>query len=283
MMSGAAVEPGYRSTQGECCMKEKMKQIMDNFHKYNSEHMAAQAFGFRDDIEYDALVIAPSFSPYKLHMEDDYKVTTLREGAYIAGYLVETDNAKIAWVKIGSSAGNLIDHLAVCAELSFKKVIFIGAVGALKAGFELGDICTPSYSISGSYADTYLMKDTIRGDMRFEKLYPDTEFIDEMIELGKSIGHEIKKGSVFCTPSIALEYTHLDEIRSFDADLIEMETSSFYLMTDLMEVPGIALLVVSDNSATGAALVGRSDEEQAKYDKGRNEDLPQLVMAVAQN
>lgn len=264
-------------------MKEKMKQIMDNFHKYNSEHMAAQTFGFRDDIEYDALVIAPSFSPYKLHMEDDYKVTTLREGAYIAGYLVETDTAKIAWVKIGSSAGNLIDHLAVCAELSFKKVIFIGAVGALKAGFELGDICTPSYSISGSCADTYLMKDSIRGDMRFEKVYPDTDFIDEMIELGKSLGHEIKKGSVFCTPSIALEYSHLDEIRSFDADLIEMETSSFYLMTDLLEVPGIALLVVSDNSATGAALVGRSDEEQAKYDKGRNEDLPQLVMAVAQS
>ena len=27
-----------------------------------------------------------------------------------------------------------------------------------------------------------------------------------------------------------------------------------------------ALLVVSDNSATGAALVGRTDEEQSRYD-----------------
>jgi purine-nucleoside phosphorylase len=262
-------------------MKEKLRQIVDNFHKYNSEHMAELAFGLRSDIEYDALVIAPSFSPYKLHMENDYKVTTLKEGAYIAGYLVETDNAKIAWIKIGASAGNLIDHFAICSEISFKKAIFIGAVGALKPGFELGDICTPSYSISGSYADAYLMKDSIRGDMRFEKVYPDLKITDNVIELGHSLGYEIKKGSVFCTPSIALEYTHLEEIKSFDADLIEMETSSFYLMTELMEVPGVALLVVSDNSATGAALVGRTEEEQVKYDKGRNVDLPNLIVALA--
>ncbi len=262
-------------------MKKELQRIIDNFHKYNSEHMALQAFGLSDEIEYDALVVAPSFSPYKLHMENDYKVTTLKEGAYIAGYLIEKDDLKIAWIKIGSSAGNLIDHLAVCAELSFKKVIFIGAVGALKKGFDLGDICTPSYSISGSYADTYLMKESIRDDMRFKKVYPDDAFVDDVIELAKERGHELKKASVFCTPSIALEYSHIDEIRAFDADLIEMETSSFYLMTDLLEVPGIALLVVSDNSATGAALVGRTKEEQEKYDNGRNKVLPDMIIALA--
>ena len=61
-----------------------------------------------------------------------------------------------------------------------------------------------------------------------------------------------------------------------------METSSFYLMTELLEVPGIALLVVYDNSATGAALVGRTKEEQEKYDKGRNVILPDMVMALAE-
>ena len=69
----------------------------------------------------------------------------------------------------------------------------------------------------------------------------------------KRKGYDIRKASVFCTPSIALEYMHLDEIKAFGTDLIEMETSSFYLMTDLFELPGIALLVVSDNSASGAA------------------------------
>ncbi|MCR4991418.1 MAG: hypothetical protein K6A45_00050, partial [Lachnospiraceae bacterium] len=161
-------------------MKEKLKQIVDAFHKYNSEHMAFQAFGLSEDITYDALVIAPSFSPYKLKMERFCDVTTLKEGAYIAGYLVEKDDKKIAWIKIGSSAGNLIDHLALCAELTFKKMIFIGAVGALKEHFELGDVCTPSYSLSGSYADSYLKKDSIRENMLFSRTEPDMKYVDEV-------------------------------------------------------------------------------------------------------
>lgn len=262
-------------------MKKKLKQIVDAFHKYNSENMAFQAFGLSEDITYDALVIAPSFSPYKLKMERFCTVTTLKEGAYIAGYLVEKDNKKIAWIKIGSSAGNLIDHLALCAELTFKRMIFIGAVGALKEHFELGDVCTPSYSLSGSYADSYLKKDSIRETMLFSMTEPDMKYVDEVIDIGKDKGYNIKKASVFCTPSIAMEYVHLDEIKAFNTDLIEMETSSFYLMTELFEIPGIALLVVSDNSASGAPLVGRTDEQQEKYDYGRNTVLPDMILTLA--
>ena len=174
-------------------MKEKLRQIVDTFHRYNSEHMAMQAFGLSDETEYDALVIAPSFTPYRLHMDDTCTVTTLREGSYIAGYLVEKDGLKIAWVKIGSSAGNLIDHLAVCAELSFRKVIFIGAVGSLKKEFHVGDVCTPAFSISGSAADSYLMKDSIRESMLFEKVVPDMQFTDEVIRIAAEKGYSIRR------------------------------------------------------------------------------------------
>ena len=81
-------------------MKEKLRRIMDAIHRYNSEHMAMQAFGLSDEAEYDTLVIAPSFTPYKLKMDQTCRITTMREGAYIAGYLVEKDGLRIAWVKI---------------------------------------------------------------------------------------------------------------------------------------------------------------------------------------
>ncbi len=262
-------------------MKDTLKKIVDQFHRYNSEHMAAQVFGLREDIIYDALVVAPSFSPYKLRMDENCDVSLLREGAYLAGYLVEKDGLNIAWIKIGSSAGNLIDHMALCAELSFKRILFIGAVGGLKDSFNIGEICTPSYAISGSYADSYLMKDSIRDTMLFEKVVPNLRYVNEVIELGRRKGYNIRKASVFCTPSIALEYMHLDEIKAFGTDLIEMETSSFYLMTDLFELPGIALLVVSDNSASGAVLVGRTAEQQRQYDYGRTVILPDMILTLA--
>ncbi|MCR4650315.1 MAG: hypothetical protein K5662_01030 [Lachnospiraceae bacterium] len=260
-------------------MKERMQRIIDNFHKYNSENLAFQVFGFSNDCVYDALVVAPGYSPYKLHMDEYCKVTTLREGAYTAGYLVEKDGRTIAWIRTGSSAGNTIDHMAICAELKIKKMIFTGAVGALKEEFSLGDVCTPKFCISGGMANTYL-KDSLRDFVPFERVYPDEKYIDQVIKLGDERGHTIKKASVFCTDSVALEYSHLDEIKEFGTDLIEMETASFYLMADLMEVPGVALLVVSDNSASGVALVGHTEEEQLQYEHGRCKVIPDMILGI---
>lgn len=261
-------------------MKKKMYDIMAKFHQFNSENLAYLAFGLDKNEHYDALVVAPSFSPYKLKMDSYCKVTTLREGAYIAGYLVEKDDLKIAWIKTAASDSNLIDHIAVCAELTFDKLIFIGAVGALKPDFALGDLCTPSYSIAGGFTHTYL-KDSIKDFVPFERVQPEMGFVSKVVDIARKNGFELKTGFVFCTPSIATEYYHLDEIKEFNTDLIEMETASLYLMADLLEIPTIALLVVSDNSATGVALVGRTDEEQEKYDYGRNVVLPAMILKTA--
>lgn len=260
-------------------MKKRMLDIMDKFHKYNSENMAYLAFGLDKNEHYDALVVAPSYSPYKLKMESYCKVTTLKEGAYISGYLVEKDGLKIAWIKTASSDSNLIDHLSICAELTFDKIIFVGAVGALKPEFKLGDLCTPSFSIAGGCAHTYL-KDSIRDYVPFERVEPDLIFVEKVVQLAKDNGCELKMASVFCTPSIAGEYYHLDEIKEFNTDLIEMETAALYLMADLLEIPAAALLVVSDNSATGSALVGRTEEEEDIYNYSRNTVLPDLILKV---
>ena len=262
-------------------MKKRMIEIMDKFHQYNSNNMAYLAFGLDQKEHYDALVVAPSFSPYKLKMDRYCRVTTLKEGAYLAGYLVEKDGLKLAWIKTASSDSNLIDHVAGCAALTFDKMIFIGAVGALKPEFALGDLCTPSYSIAGGFAHTYL-KDSIKDFVPFERVEPDMEFVDRIVGIAEESGFELKKASVFCTPSIAAEYYHLEEIKEFDTDLIEMETAALYFMADLLEIPTVALLVVSDNSATGAALVGRTEEEQEKYDYGRNEVLPEMILRTAE-
>lgn len=159
-------------------------------------------------------------------------------------------------------------------------MVFVGAVGALKPEIELGDICTPSYSIAGGYIHTYL-KDSIKDYVPFEKVEPKKDFINEVIANAKEQNITVDLKSVFSTDSVALEYIHLDEIKSFGTDLIEMETAVFYLMADLIEVDSIALLVVSDNSASGIPLVGRSEAEELKYHRARKEYLPQLLLLIS--
>lgn len=140
-------------------------------------------------------------------------------------------------------------------------------------------ICTPSYAIAGTLANTYL-KDSIKEYVPFEKIYPEDEYVNRVIWMAAEHGYTIQKASVFCTDSIAMEYTHLEEIKSFGTDLIEMETSTFYAIAKLMEVPAIALLVVSDNSASGVPLVGRSEEVQKVYDYARKVVLMELIKEI---
>jgi purine-nucleoside phosphorylase len=261
-------------------MTNKIKQILDNIHKYNVSNLANINFGLDENVVYDALVVAPSYSPHKILKDKNFNVTELISQSYCTGYTVKKDNLKIAWIKTAAGGCNMLDYLLICGELQFNKIIFIGAAGALKKEFSIGDICTPTYSIAGTLANTYL-KDSIKDYVPFEKIYPDKTYIAQIIELAKYNNYLIKEGSVFCTDSIVMEYTHLDEIKSFDADLIEMETSTFYAIGKLMEVPAIALLVVSDNSSTGVPLVGRSEEIQKIYEHSRCVVLPDLICEIA--
>ena len=112
-------------------------------------------------------------------------------------------------------------------------------------------------------------------------MYPDGDYVKRIAALAAESGYSLKEASVFCTDSIATEYTHLEEIRAFGTDLIEMETSAFYAVAELMGLPAIALLVVSDNSASGVPLVGRTPEQQRIYDHTRCHILPDLIVKIA--
>ena len=156
-------------------------------------------------------------------------------------------------------------------------MVFVGAVGSLVSEIGLGALCTPEWSISGNLANGYLMED-IRHYKPFGKVYPNNPaFVQQVMERYP----DIIQAPVFCTDSIFCEYSHLDFIKSFGAKLIEMETSSFYLMADLMEKPAIALMAVSDNSANGDPLVGRTVEQKRLYNITRKQVIPRIIMDIA--
>ena len=125
-------------------MTDKIKQILDNMRKLNNAgNLANKEFGLDEAVVYDALVIAPSYGPDKIIKDDSFQVTRLPSGGHCQGYLVEKGNVRLAWVKTAVGACNMVDYLLICGELQFRKLIFIGAVGALNERFDLGDICTP--------------------------------------------------------------------------------------------------------------------------------------------
>ena len=261
-------------------MKPRLREALENMKRYNAGVMSRECFGFEPEVLYDALVVAPGWKPDKIILDPSFTVTELSQHAYFSGFLVEKEGVRIAWAQTASGACNVLDHIIICGELQFKKLIFAGAVGGLAAGFPVGQICTPEVCLQGSYAGAYF-EEKLTCFTPFAPVYPpDRRYVDRIIALGARLGHEVKQAKVFCTDSIALEYSHLDEIKATGAELIEMETALFYQLADLFEVPAVALLAVSDNSVTGAPLLGREEPNMA-YRNARGWAIPDLIYHIA--
>lgn len=259
-------------------MKEQLKAIVAKDREFNAGDMAAEVFGFRRDVHYDMLVIAPGWNPLKILDRTNYEVTQTAAHVYVNGYEVKIGDRLIAWAQTGAGGCNLIDHLILCVDLDFDKLVFVGAVGGLKKGFEVGDVCVPVQCIEGTMVNAYLTGD-IPSWKPFGTVVPaDMDFVDQTMALAD---FPIRKASVYCTDSISCEYYHLDFIKGFGTDLIEMETSSFYRLADLMEKKAVALLVVSDNSANGEPLLGRDEDQQERYNAGRKVLIPRLLERIA--
>jgi purine-nucleoside phosphorylase len=101
--------------------------------------------------------------------------------------------------------------------------------------------------------------------------------IDKNIEMLKSNDINILKEKVFCTDSILLEYSHMDEILATKAKLIEMETAAFYSCLKIMNKSGMALLLVSDNSQKKKSLVEKTIDDKNKYNYIRSNIIKKSI------
>lgn len=258
------------------------QKILEKDLEYNAGDMAMELFGLRSDVHYDLLVAAPGWKPQTFIWPEDTDVLFSSLHSYVSGYDLTMGRRRVGWIQTASSAANVLDHLTVCAQLHFDKLVFIGAVGGIDPDFALGDVCTPSCCIDGSFASAYLLEDP-RSHRPFETVTPHCpEFISRVTDEAAARGIRIRKGKVFCTDSICCEYYHLPFIRSFGSELVEMETALFYRLVALLEKPSIALLVVSDNSTNGHPLLGRSPEQEALYKQSRAYAIPTLLRMLAE-
>jgi len=263
-------------------MKQKLRDALAAFHRYNGDGNAAALFtGFDPETEYDALVIAPTWDAPRVFKDEAFQITPTHLGANDSEWLVERDGVRLAWIMTHMGAPNVTDHLALCAELNFRTLLFVGSVGGLSPEIPYAGLYTPEWCVAGVGANAYL-GDRLADHAPLARVYPnDPAFVDRVIAAAAGAGHSIARAPVYCTDSLTFEYLHLDEIRATGAKLIEMETCAFYALADLMEKPAAALLVVSDNSAAGVRLFGKSAEEKAPYYDVRERVIPELVFLAA--
>lgn len=254
-----------------------LETILKNIREYSGV-TCLNLFGLDEKTHYDALVVAPGWKPDTCIADDSFFVIPLKQRWYTSGHLVTREGINIAWIQCAAGSSNLIDHLLPCLGLDVGCIIFAGAVGGLKPEIEIGDICTPSECIDPDIgASAYLRKKLFTGN-DYPIVKQDKRYIDRIC----SFVSEIKTEKVYCTDSIALEYSHLDEITETGAALIEMETAAFLKITELTDIPRYILLAVSDNSSSGKGMMTEEmAKERKRYKNCVGYTIPHLIYKLA--
>ncbi len=257
------------------------KHIKKRFNQYNpSNDMLKAVYGLDSDADYDAIIVAPSWKPEKIFKSYSPLITAQNIGPYFCGYEVMVGQKKYGYIQTASCAGNLIDCCLMLGNAKCNNIIFIGAVGALVQGIQLGDIVTPKYSIAGDGGSLYLYDNISVSNYR-KKVYPTQNSSSRIKQVAALLDIPIGEKIVYCTDSIFCEYYHLEDILSLSSELIEMETSSFFRCMELIQKDYSVLLCVSDNSACGNALFGRSEEDTEKFHLAREKYIPELIIALS--
>lgn len=95
----------------------KGQKILQEAKKYNhSTDLLKDIYGIDSKAEYDAVVLAPSWTAKKIYKNTEVKETLLVKHSTFSSYEVEVDGKKLAWIQTGMGASNMVDTALCLAE-----------------------------------------------------------------------------------------------------------------------------------------------------------------------
>lgn len=257
------------------------QRMRDRFWHYNpTDDMLKAVYGLDSKLPYDAIIVAPSWTPEKVFKNYDPSITCFKPGHYYCGYEVNVAGKKLGYLRTASRSGNVIDACMLLGGALCDNILFIGAAGALVENIELGDIVTPRCAIAGDGGSLYLY-DTLSTANFQKKLVPSEDSLTRLRNAASKLQIKVSERTLYCVDSIFCEYHHLADILSLGSEIIDNETAAFIRCMELIRKNYGILLSVSDNSACGHPLVGRREAPDQRFNQAREIQIPALILALS--
>lgn len=226
---------------------------------------------FPEDKEVDAVIVSgnslanrereigfleQALSNYK----DVKKVEYIQDNFFSSIYEFEIGD-KLIWFDVVYGGAYLSELLHVGCIFGSKKNFLVGTCGGLQKNLETGDLVIPTYTY-GNESTTRIYQP----DIKDHKHYADKELRKEFV---KSISdYKIHSGPIITCQGMLGETP--EDIKKWSEEGylgVEMESSTFFAVSNSFNVPSVALLHVSDNLVKNI-LYG--DDELAKKKEYRN-------------
>ena len=248
-----------------------MNKLIKSFEKNSLPYdILKNLYGISSKEHFDCIFIAPSWTVDKVFDTTKINVEQIFSSRDAKTFRIKHNKKKYLFITLYIGAPVMIDFCLICYKAHCDNFVFIGSVGALVPEVRVGDIIVPEYAISGNGATLYL-HDKLDSQNIFEKIYSTKKLNKQIVNICHDKNIKVLNIPVISMDSVMSEYLHLNEFRTMGAKAIEMETATFFGCMKKIKKNASALLVVSDNSATGEHLIGRTEEDKKHYHNVRKQ------------
>lgn len=256
-------------------MNKIIQEFINNSH---SEDVLQELYGISSKEHFDCVFVAPSWPIAKIFGTGQDNISELYQDRFSKSFKIKNGSKTYLYIQLQVGAPNIADFCLSCYRLNCDKYVFIGSAGSLVPEINIGDIVIPETAISGTGATLYLHEQLDKENL-FEKTHSSPELNTVLRNICNDLELTVKQAVPISVDSIFCEYQHLDEFRSMGARLIEMECATFFKAIKMIEKQASAILLVSDNSASGQHLVGQSQELRTKYHSVRSQ-LQNILLSI---
>jgi purine-nucleoside phosphorylase len=148
---------------------------------------------------------------------------------------------KLIWFDVTYGGGYLSEFLHISAIFGSKENYLVGSCGGLNEKLNTGDLIIPTYTY-GDESTTRMYKK----DSKDNKHYPNEELCQDIIHSIKK--YNVNRGPVMTCQAMLAETK--EDVRGWSQDGyygVEMESSTFFAVSNHFKIPSVAILHVSDN------------------------------------
>lgn len=192
--------------------------------------------------------------------KDVKKVEYIQDNFFSSIYEFEIGD-KLIWFDVVYGGAYLSELLHIGCLFGSKRNYLVGTCGGLQKHLETGDLVIPTYTY-GDESTTRMYQPNVKNN----KHYADKKLKEEFV---KSISdYKVHSGPIITCQAMMGET--FEDIKRWEEEGylgVEMESSTFFAVSNSFNIPSVALLHVSDNLVKNI-LYG--DEELAKKKEYRN-------------
>lgn len=249
---------------------------------YGAEDALRRTYGLPANEDYDMIVLSPLWRPEELLSGGAATIRCLQDRGAAGSWLLELNGKRVAWLRTGAGAGNVVDACLALVGGSCDNLLFLGTCTALKGNLLPGDLVVPNKAISGTGATRYLEL----------KPQEDPTFLQErrtppkgILRLSKAaIRAEAKLNTrtVFSTDSLIGALLHREMVEETGADVLDRESAAFARCMTLLQRPGVALLTVTGCTDGSGAVTRIQPEEDDRLRETTEHTIGRIITEIAQ-